>query len=107
MDMSIEQFLNEFRARYGSNDFSGVNGVLAVQVNVTGNPSGIFYIEIKDHRISAEPYDYYDRNAAVTASLSDFSKLLDGSLDPVWAYTTKKINVEGDLGRFVDLIKML
>nr|MCR4851121.1 SCP2 sterol-binding domain-containing protein [Lachnospiraceae bacterium] len=67
---------------------------LAVQVNITGKDGGVFYVEVKDHRINVEPYEYNDRNCAVTMSMTDFNKLLDGKLDPVIAFTTKKLKVD-------------
>ena len=43
---------------------------LAVQVNITGKDEGVFYVEVKDHRISVEPYEYNDRNCAITISMT-------------------------------------
>lgn len=80
---------------------------LAVQVNITGKESGVFYVEIKDHKISVEPYDYHDRNCAITISLTDFNKLLDGKLDPVLAFGTGKLKVDGDVGKALEFSKLL
>ena len=80
---------------------------LAVQVNITGKDSGVFYVEVKDGKISVEPYEYNDRQCAITISMADFNKLLDGKLDPVLAFTTGKLKVDGDVGKAVEFSKAL
>ena len=72
-----------------------------------GKESGVFYVEIKDHKVSVEPYDYHDRNCAVTMNLTDFNKLLDGKLDPVLAFGSGKLKVDGDVGKALEFSKLL
>ena len=80
---------------------------LAVQVNITGKDEGVFYVEVKDHRISVEPYEYNDRNCAITISMTNFNKLIDGKLDPVLAFTTRKLKVDGDVGKALEFSRLL
>ncbi len=80
---------------------------LAVQVNLTGKDGGTFYVEIKNNKISVEPYEYNDRNCAVTMTPADFNKLMDGKLDPVAAFTIGKLKVDGDLGKALEFSKIL
>ena len=80
---------------------------LAVQINITGKDPGVFYVEVKDHRINVEPYDYYDRNCAITINMTNFNKLIDGKLDPVLAFTTGKLKVEGDMGKALEFANLL
>ena len=80
---------------------------LAVQVNITGKDSGVFYVEVKDHKVNVEPYEYNDRNCAVTMSMTDFNKLIDGKLDPVMAFTIGKLKVDGDIGKALEFSKLL
>ena len=65
-------------------------------MNLTDQDPGVFYVEVKDHKINIEPYDYHDRNCAVTISGDDFVKLANGKLDPVKAFTLGKLKVDGD-----------
>ena len=105
--MTFEELLAKVRGMAAGFDPLGTQ-FLAVQVNITGDHSGVFYIEIKDGHVSIEPYEYNDRNCAVTVSMTNFNKLLDGKLDAVAAYTTGKLKVDGDLGKaleFANLIK--
>lgn len=40
-------------------------------------------------------------------SLTDFNKLLDGKLDPVLAFGTGKLKVDGDVGKALEFSKLL
>ena len=80
---------------------------LAVQINIEGKESGVFYVECKDHRINVEPYDYHDRNCAITMNMTNFNKLIDGKLDPLLAFTTGKLKVEGDAGKALEFANLL
>lgn len=80
---------------------------LAVQVNLTGENGGVFYVEVKGGNVSAEPYDYHDRSCAITMSPENFLKFLNGKLDPVLAFTTGKLKVDGDVGKALEFSKLL
>lgn len=105
--MTFNQLLEKVRSLSNQINASGTD-FLAVQINITGDNSGVFYIEIKDGKINIEPYEYHDRNCALTMSLDHFDKLIDGKLNPVTAYTLGKLKIDGDLGKalqFSNLIK--
>ena len=104
--MTFNELVDKVRDIAGKADVSDKD-FLAVQVNITGKESGVFYVEIKDHKISVEPYDYHDRNCAVTMNMADFNKLLDGKLDPVLAFGTGKLKVDGDVGKALEFSKLL
>ncbi len=104
--MIFDELVEKVRKIAASKDVSDKD-FLAVQVNITGKNSGVFYVEIKDHKVNVEPYDYHDRNCAVTMSLTDFNKLLDGKLDPVLAFGTGKLKVDGDVGKALEFSKLL
>lgn len=105
--MTYEQVVEAFRERFKNTDVSSVVGTLAFQINIVGKPEGIFYVEIKDGQIRIEPYEYYDRNAILIASAANLIKLINGKLDPVLAFTTGKLKVDGDIGAALELIKFL
>ena len=104
--MKFDELLAKVRGMAEKVDASGKD-FLAVQANITGKDSGVFYVEVKDGKISIEPYEYNDRQCAITISMADFNKLLDGKLDPVLAFTTGKLKVDGDVGKAVEFSKVL
>jgi len=105
--MSFTDVLETARAMAAEADISGID-FMAVQINIEGEAQGVFYVEVKDGRISVEPYEYYDRQCMITLSGDDFYELTQGRLDPVKAYDEGRLRAEGDLGRamqFSDLIQ--
>ena len=78
-----------------------------MQVNITGEGEGVFYVEVKDHKVSVEPYEYNDRNCAITMNMKNFNKLLDGKLNPVVAYTLGKLKVDGDVGKALEFSELI
>ena len=52
-------------------DVSDIHEHLAYQFNITGEAEGIFYAEVKDGKLSVEPYEYFDRDAMFTCSAGD------------------------------------
>lgn len=80
---------------------------LAVQVNLTGEKGGTFYIALRNGNIDVAPYDYHDRSCGITISPENFLKLMDGKLDAVLAFTTGKIKVDGDVGKALEFSKIV
>jgi len=104
--MTFDELVTKVRTMAQDADISGTD-FLAVQVNITGKDEGVFYVEVKDGRISVEPYEYYDRNCAVTMNMTNFNKLIDGKLDPILAFTTGKLKVDGDAGKALEFSKLI
>lgn len=107
MAMTYESIVETVRNRFKNVDVSSVPGTLAYQFNVEGKVNGIFYVEIKDGRVNVEPYEYYDRNAVLIMNGTNLIKLINGKLDPVIAFTTGKLKVEGDINAALELTKFL
>jgi len=105
--MTYESIVETVRNRFKNVDVSSVPGTLAYQFNVEGKVNGIFYVEIKDGRVNVEPYEYYDRNAIIIMNGTNLIKLINGKLDPVIAFTTGKLKVEGDINAALELTKFL
>lgn len=104
--MTFNELVEKVRGLAGKVDANG-RDFLAVQINIEGKENGVFYVEVKDGRINVEPYEYNDRNCAVTMNLTNFNKLIDGKLDPVLAFTTGKLKVDGDIGKALEFSKLL
>jgi putative sterol carrier protein len=104
--MKFASILKRARSIAAEADISQVD-FLAVQINIVGEENGVFYVEVKHGRISVEPYEYYDRQCAITISDTDFSKLTRGRLDPVEAYDEGKLTAEGDLGKALQFTEVL
>ncbi|MCC8023264.1 MAG: SCP2 sterol-binding domain-containing protein [Clostridiales bacterium] len=89
-------------------DVSHMPGVTAFELRVSGRRQGTFYIEIKDGRISAEPYEYCDRNAILILSDRVLEHLFRRRFSLVEAICAGMIQVEGrDAGAVLELIPIL
>ncbi len=97
--MTYEELVGKVKEIAESADVSGVREHVAFQFNIQGEAAGAFYLELKDGKAVVEPYEYYDRDVLISCQADTLLKLMDGRLDPVLAYTMKKIRVEGDLGK--------
>jgi len=104
--MTFDEIVTKVRNLASGVDASN-RDFLAVQVNFIGKEPGVFYVEVKDGRINVEPYEYIDRNCAITINATNFNKLIDGKLDPVLAFTTGKLKVDGDTGKALEFSKLL
>ena len=105
--MTYESIVAAVRKKLSKADVSSIPGTLAFQVDVEGKAEGIFYIEIKDGQLHVEPYDYPDRNARLIINGTKLMKLVKGQLDPVLAFTTGKLKVDGDTNAAMELIRFL
>lgn len=106
--MTYEEIVKGAREALCKKDVSGIPGHLAVEIDVIGEGEGAFYIELKDGAVNVEPYEYYDNDCRLIASAEVLTKLMEGRLDAVPAYTTGKLKVEGSIEKaleFQNLVK--
>lgn len=80
---------------------------LAVQINLTGENGGTFYIAMRNGNIDVAPYDYQDRSCGITLSPEDFLALMDGKLDPVKAFTAGKLKVDRSVEKAIEFSKVI
>lgn len=97
--MTYSELFAEVRALFSEADVSNVKEHLAFQFNITGEGEGIFYAEVKDGKLSVEPYEYFDRDVIFTCSAETLLKIVKGKTDPVLAFTLGKLKVDGDIDK--------
>ena len=97
--MTYADFFSEIKGKFMEADVSDITEHLAYQFNITGEASGIFYVEVKDGKLFVEPYEYFDRDALFICSAQTLRDLADGKLDPVLAFTVQKLKVEGNIDK--------
>ena len=100
--MTYEKIFETTKKTIMKSDVSNIEGHLAVQVDIIGEGEGAFYIELKDKQLFVEPYEYYDHDCKFIISGDDFIKMVNGKLDPVLAYTTGKLKVEGSVDKALE-----
>lgn len=70
---------------------------------ILSEKEGIFYVEVKDGELHVEPYEYYDRDAMFICQAKTLKKIAAGKLDPVLAFTTGKLKVDGSIEKALRL----
>lgn len=102
--MTYADFFYEVKGKFMGADVSDIHEHLAYQFNIEDEEAGgAFYVEVKDGVLYVEPYEYYDRDAMFISTPEVFRKIADGEMDPVWAFTTQKLRVEGNIDKALKL----
>ena len=108
--MTYAELFSVIKGKFMGTDVSDIHEHLAYQFNIEDEEAGgSFYVEVKDGVLKVEPYDYFDKDAMFISTPEVLLKIADGEMDPVWAYTTQKLRVEGNIDkalRLKDIIEM-
>ena len=105
--MTFPEYFQQVKDRFQGADVSQVSDPTRIQINITGQAAGTFYVEIKGGKLAIEPYEYHDRDVELTISDENFWKIAERKLDPVAAFTFGKLKAQGDLGKALELKKLL
>lgn len=100
--MTYEEIFQTSKNLIMKSDVSKVDGHLAVQVDIDGEGEGAFYIELKDHKLNVEPYEYYDRDCKFIINGDNFLKLAEGKLDPVAAFFDGRLKIDGSVEKALE-----
>lgn len=102
--MTYSEYFASVKKEFDGTDVSDIHEHLAYQFNVIGDKgAGIFYVEVKDGKLCIEPYEYHDRDAMFIATAETFTAIMQGKMDPVWAFTNHKLKVEGNFEKALKL----
>ncbi len=104
--MTYEEIFEKSKEIIMQGDVSDFDGHLAVQIDITGEGEGAFYIELKDRQVFVEPYEYYDNDCKLIMSAKNWFKLMDGTLNNVAAFTLGKLKVEGSIEKALEFQKV-
>lgn len=98
--MTYEDLVYTVRKTFENADARRVLEHVAIQVNVTGEGEGIFYVEVAERQICVEPYDYYDRDCLLIIPSPIVLELCNKQ------YTLKSAIASGKIQFFGDERKM-
>ena len=93
--MTFQEMFDAAKAGFANADVSGLNGHVAIQIEVTEDGCGTFYAEITDGVLNVQPYDYRDNTAAVTLPHSTLFALLRRETTLPEAVAQEKAFVQG------------
>ena len=93
--MTFFEMFDAAKAGFANANVSGLNGHVAIQIEVTEDGCGIFYAQITDGVLNVQPYDYRDNTAAVTLPHSTLFALLRRETTLPEAVAQEKAFVQG------------
>ena len=106
--MTYADFFYEIKHKFMGTDVSDIHEHLAFQLDIEDSEcGGIFYVEVKEGQLFVEPYEYYDRDAKFISDADTLMKIAEGKIDPVWAFTTRKLKVEGNIEKALRLKEII
>ena len=105
--MTYADMFSKVKGLFMESDVSDISEHLAFQFNITGEAEGIFYAEVKDGVLAVEPYEYFDRDAIFICSAETLSSWQEGRIDPILAFTTGKLKVEGNIDKALRLKQII
>ena len=106
--MTYADFFYDIKGRFMGADVCDIHEHLAFEFNIEDEEAGgAFYVEVKDGELYVEPYEYYDRDAKFICAPDVLLKIAEGEMDPVWAFTTQKLRVEGNIDKALRLKEII
>ena len=105
--MTYQEMFDQASALLRAADAGSIQEHLAFQFNITGDAAGCFYLEVSDGKLSIQPYDYKDRDAAFTCSAETLFKIASGKTDPVAAVMLGRLKVEGNIEKALKLKQLI
>ncbi|MCL2253742.1 MAG: SCP2 sterol-binding domain-containing protein [Lachnospiraceae bacterium] len=103
--MTLDNVIKQVKEKTASFQEGNYEGFLAVQITLT-DLNEVFYVEVKDGKLSIEPFEYNDRQANLLISSANFIKLINQKLNSVLAFTTGKLKIDGDIGKATELANL-
>lgn len=105
--MTFQEAFAEIREIFIHSDVHDYYGQLAMQITMTGQGGGTFYVKFLDGQLFVEPFDYKEFDILFIADTEDFLKIARGEMNPVAAYTVGKLRIEGDLGKASEIQRLV
>jgi putative sterol carrier protein len=104
--VSLEDILADIKGKTANFDGNSYNGFLALQVNLI-DIEKVFYVEVKDGKLTIEPFEYNDRQAKMSMTSANFSKMINGELNGTTAFLTGKLKIDGSIEKCKELTALL
>lgn len=96
--MTYHEIVEQVREYYKDANAEMIQGHLAVQVNITGEGHGAFYIEVADNKVNIEPFEYFNRDAAMYLSATTLFRIFNRETTLEKELNDFHISVEGQIG---------
>ena len=94
--MSVAELFNSMPGRFQADKAAGTN--MGILFNLSGADGGQWFVNIADGQLNVtEGAPAATPSATVNMTAEDFQAMSSGSLNPMMAFMTGKVKVDGDL----------
>lgn len=104
--MTFEQIFDMVNDKLTQLELQKTQATFVLQVHLTGEGGGVFFLEARDGKVFALPEEREDSDISLTLSAEDFVRLLRQQLHPLSAYMTGRIKVQGDVKRALEWMRL-
>lgn len=104
--MSYEEIISFARENLKKNVSKNAVENTAVEFNIYGEGEGAFYIEMKDGKVSLEPYEYYDRDAKIIITANELEKIIKREKTPDKSFREGNLTVEGNIDKAREILSV-
>ena len=94
--MTYRDIVDRMRDVFEDADARNIFEHIAIQINITGEGSGVMYLEVAQRQVSIEPYDYYDRDGLVVIDSHVLMDICDGKYTVRHAYKNGMLTYQGN-----------
>lgn len=91
--------------RFDPSKAEGVNGT--IQFNLTGENGGDYWLRLADGKAETGSGQLESPRMTLRSSADDFYNMLVGKLNPMQAFMTGKIKIQGDTGMAMKLMPLI
>jgi putative sterol carrier protein len=91
--------------RFDPSKASGLNAV--IQFDLSGDNGGAYWLRFADGKAETGVGQAENPRMTLKAKADDFLGMLDGSVNPMQAFMTGKIKIQGDTGLAMKLMPLL
>lgn len=96
---SVAEFFEKFEKRAAENTDAATAPNAVYQFNITGDDGGEWNLDLKKGKTSGfvNKGTHDSPGATITVSAEDWLSMLNGSLNPMQAFMSGKIKIDGDM----------
>jgi putative sterol carrier protein len=101
----INQIFERMVSRFDPAKASGINA--AIQFDLTGDAGGMYWLKVADDGMQSGQGEVDSPKMTLRASADDFASMVGGQLNPMQAFMTGKIKIQGDTGLALKLMPLI
>lgn len=102
--MTYEEIVSLVKSKIKNDVAKNITEPASVEVDISGEGEGAFYIEAKDGEIFVEPFEYYNHNVKITLPADELLKIVNGEKTVSECLTEDSVFVTGDEDVLVKLM---